>query len=1295
MDFYRIKERSAKNGVIEIYPDFTVLRSKDLMVRGKSFYAIWDEKAGLWSTDEYSVQHLVDAELDAYRETVEGRNEGVCNVKHLSDFSSNSWLQFRKYIGHLTDNSTQLDEKLTFSNTEVKKNDFVSRRLSYPLLPGDTSAWNEIVGTLYEPEEREKIEWAIGAVLSGDSKKIQKFLVFYGAPGTGKGTVMNIIQLLFEGYYVTFDAKALTASGNAFSTEVFRSNPLVAIQHDGDLSKIEDNTKLNSIVSHEDMTMNEKFKPSYTSRVNAFLFMGTNKPVKITDAKSGIIRRLIDVHPSGVKLSPRKYQTLMNQVSFELGAIASHCLETYRGMGKDYYSGYRPIEMMLQTDVFFNFIEAHYDLFKTQNGVSLAQAYELYKEFCKESELEFKMPTYKLREELKNYFVNFDDRALIDGVRIRSWYSEFNADRFKTKVADEKMFSLVMEETESIFDMIYLDQPAQYAGGNETPSQFWTHRERMMLNPKTGKQEMMVPPENFVVSTTLKDLDTTKIHYVRPPLNHIVIDFDLTDANGNKSAERNLEAASTWPSTYAEYSKSGNGVHLHYIYDGDVLDLSRVYDDGIEIKVFNGESSLRRRLSKCNNIPVAHINSGLPLKEKKVITSDKIKSERSLRDLIMRNLRKEIHPGTKSSLDFIKKILDDAYESGLPYDVTDMRQKMMVFANNSTNQAEYCIRLVLSMKFVSAVSPEEAANTDNPNTPAGVFVKQPTQVAEDTRMVIFDVEVFPNLFVICWKYKGDANKVRMINPSRAEVEAFMRFTRLVGFNCRRYDNHIVYAAMLGYTPVELYRLSKKIIGKSPNAFFGEAFNLSYADIFDYASIKKGLKKWQIELGLKHDELGFDWDTPVPEDQWNRVAEYCENDLDSTEAVMDHLHADFVARQILADMSGLPINATTQNHTAKIVFGDNRKPQDEFHYTDLSKMFPGYKYDFGTSTYQGEVTGEGGYVFAKPGMYTDVAVLDVASMHPTSIEQLNLFGDYTQNFSDLKQARIAIKHKDYAAAAKMLDGKLAPHLGDPKDAEALSYALKIVINIVYGLTSAKFENAFKDPRNIDNIVAKRGALFMIDLKHYVLGLGYDVVHIKTDSIKIPGADKKIIDLVIEFGKNYGYDFEHEETYSKFCLVNDAVYVAKVGWHATKPEKVGTWTATGAQFKEPYVFKKLFSGEKIEFKDLCVEKHTTSALYLDFDSVQAMGLTSDNPKMHFIGKGGSFCPIQTGAGGGLLMREKDGKFYAATGTKGFEWMEAEVVANLKKQDDIDMNYFTKLADDAMDSIQKFGDAEAFRS
>jgi hypothetical protein len=1071
---------------------------------------------------------------------------------------------------------------------------------------------------------------------------------------------LNIVQKLFEGYYTMFEAKALTSNNNAFSTEAFRSNPLVAIQHDGDLSKIEDNTKLNSVVSHEDIIINEKFKPSYVARINAFALMGTNKPVKITDAKSGIIRRLIDVHPTGEKVAPRRYQALYSQIQFELGAIAAYCLEVYRDMGKDYYNGYRPVEMMLQTDVFFNFIEASYDLFKSQGGVSLKQAHALYKEFCEESEIEFRMPQYKMREELKNYFEEFEERAFIDGASVRSWYSGFKADHFKTQVnvQEPNVFSLVIDDTESLFDREMSDAPAQLGNRSETPQKQWSE-----------------------VTTTLSDIDTSKLHYVKVPENHIVIDFDLTDDEGNKSAERNLEAASQWPSTYAEFSKGGEGIHLHYNYEGDASELSRIYEDGIEIKVFTGNSSLRRRLTKCNNVPVATINSGLPLKEKKVINTEAVMSEKTLRDMIGKNLRKEIHQSTKPSIDFIKHLLDEAYESGISYDVTDLRPKIMAFANNSSHQAIPALRVFKEMKFQSLDVAEKEAEALKPST--------------DDRLVVFDVEVFPNLFIVCWKFVGSDVVNRLINPTAQQIEEVIHL-KLIGFNNRRYDNHIMYGAMLGYNNAELYTLSKRLIDGSPNAYFGQAYDLSYADIFEFSSKKQSLKKFEIELGLTHVESALPWDEPVDPKDWKKVEEYCVNDVEATEAVFENRKGDFVARQILAALSGLSINASTQQHTSKIIFGDNKRPQDKFIYTDLSEEFPGYKYEFGKSTYREEETGEGGYVYAEPGMYTNVALLDVASMHPTTIEYLNLFGEYTKNFSDLKAARIAIKRKQFDEAKQMLGGKLAPFLDDEQNAKALSYALKIVINIVYGLTSARFENAFRDPRNIDNIVAKRGALFMIDLKHEVQARGFTVAHIKTDSIKIPDATPEIIEFVFQYGRDRGYDFEHEATYDRMALVNNAVYIARVGW-AEDEEIIGHWEATGAQFAEPYVFKKLFSKEEVVFRDLTVDKQVQTAMYLDFtDENEPMYKTLGEDRKHFIGKVGLFVPVLEGRGGGTLLRlGNDGKFGAVTGTKGYKWAEAEVVKELGKTYDIDHSYFKKLVDDAVKNISQYGDFEAFVS
>lgn len=1291
MDFFRIVERSAKEEEIELYPDFIVTRSKDLMTRSKQFYAVWDEGKQIWSQDEFDVQRLVDEKLRLRRDELAKTNEGVIRVKYMSNYSSGSWIKFRSYLSNLSDNSVNLDENLTFSNTEVTKADRVSKRLPYPLVPGDHSAFDEIINTLYYPEEAEKLMWAIGAIVSGDSKKIQKFIVLYGAPGTGKGTMLDIVQKLFVGYTSTFDAKALTGS-NAFAAEAFRSNPLVAIDPDSDMSRIEDNTKLNSIVGHEPMNINEKFKSTYTMVLSSFLLMATNKAVKITDSKSGLIRRMIDVHPSGAVLSPRKYAALMGQIDFELGAIAHHCLEVYRELGKNYYSGYTPITMMLETDVFFNFIEAYYDVFSDQDGTTLQQAYEMWKLFVKDSELSYSMPRHKFRVELTSYFHKYEDRAMVDGIRVRSWFSGFNANKFKSPVNREepKTFSLVMDETESLLDILYGDQPAQYSTDEGTPQLYWTGAPRQ--NKTTG--EWFDPKPNQVVSTTLNDLDTSKEHYVKPLANHIVIDFDLTDETGHKSAERNLAAASTWPATYAEHSKSGSGIHLHYIWDGDVSDLAYIYDDGIEVKRFTGDSSLRRRLSKCNNVPVATINSGLPIKEKKVINSDAVRSEQGLRLLIERNLKKEIMPGTKPSIDFIHKILDDAYnaENPIPYDVSDMRGKIVAFANNSSNQGMYCLKKVKTMQFKAKDSVRDAASTPEPAQHAGLAFVKPSE----DNLVVFDLEVFPNLFIISWSYMDSDQVVRMVNPTANAVGELLRMD-LVGFNNRRYDNHILYGAFLGFNNMEIYKLSKRIIDSPGNSgMFGEAYNLSYADIYDFASKKQGLKKWQIELGLNHDELGLDWDKPVPEAKWARVGEYCDNDVITTKQVLKNRWQDLVARRILASLSGLKVNDSTARHTAKIVFGDERNFKEEFVYTDLSEMFPGYKFELGKSTYKGVSVGEGGLVDGIHGMYSNVALLDIQSMHPTSIRELDLFGMYTKNFYELVEARLAIKHGDYDTAKTLLGGKLEPFLDNKEDAEALSYALKIVVNIVYGLTAASFDNPFKDKRNKDNIVAKRGALFMVDLKEYIQNEGFEVIHTKTDSVKIPDATPEIIQKVKDFAAKYGYVFEHELTFEKMCLLNDAVYVGKVGW-SQKAKEIGTWKATGAQFQVPYVFKTMFTKEPLEFSDHTVAKHATTAIHLDFTTVTEGLLEpfSNEDKMHHIGKGGVFMPIVPGKGGGQLVREKKDKsgFDAVAGSKGFYWLEAAMVNTMGLYNHVDKSYFDTLVNEAYDALGKHGDVEQF--
>lgn len=1276
------------------------------MIRGGDFYAIWIEELGLWSTDEQDALHLIDKEVKKYYEEHKAKYDGSVKPLYLWDADSGMIDKWHKYCQkQMRDSYHNLDESLIFSNVETKKEDYATKRLNYPLEPGDISAYDELMSVLYSEEERHKIEWAIGAIVTGESKKIQKFMVLYGSAGTGKSTILNIIQKLFEGYYSVFDAKALGSSNNVFALEAFKSNPLVAIQHDGDLSRIEDNTRLNSLVSHEHMTINEKFKSTYVNSFKCFLIMGTNKPVKITDAKSGLIRRLIDVSPTGDKINHKDYKRIMKQIDFELGPIAYHCRDVYLSE-PDRYDDYIPTAMLGASNDFYNFVMDSFLTFKNEDGITLKRAWEMYKMYCDDAKVAYPYSQRAFKEELKNYFKEHHERYMLDDTRVRNYYKGFREDKFDNdinqigKPKEEAKSNLIeFKEQDSIFDKECKDCLAQYANDKETPTNKWEK-----------------------ITTTLSDIDTSKLHYVKVPENHIVIDFDIPDDEGNKCFEKNLEEASKWPPTYAELSKSGAGIHLHYIYTGDVTKLSRIYDDKIEVKIFTGKSSLRRMLTKCNNLPIASINSGLPLKgEKKMVNFEAVKSENRLRALIKRNLMKEIHPGTKPSIDFIYKILEDAYSSGLKYDVTDMRNTILAFAAGSTHQSDYCVKLVGKMHFKSEEAPEPGND-------------------EDAKLIFYDCEVFPNLFLVNWKMQGEGKPVvRMINPKPEEIEELIKF-KLVGFNCRSYDNHILYARMMGYSNEQLYNLSQKIInskkGDKDNGKFGGAYNLSYTDVYDFAAKKQSLKKWEIELGIHHQELGLPWDQPVPEEKWTKVAEYCDNDVISTEAVFNHLKGDFVAREILAELAGGTVNDTTNSLTTKIIFGNEKHPQ--LVYTDLSETFPGYEFKDNKNMYRGEDLGKGGYIRSFPGIYGNVALLDVASLHPNSIRAMNCFGEYTKNFTDILDARVAIKHKDFDTARKMMGGKLKPFLEDESTAKDLAQALKIAINSVYGLTAANFDNPFRDIRNKNNIVALRGALFMKTLQDEVESRGFKIVAIKTDSIKIADATKEIVDFCMDFAKKYGYTFEHEATYDKICQINDADYIARYKEASWCEQHYGyvpgdnqdhewQWTVTGAQFAVPYVFKKLFSKEEIKFDDLCETKSVAKGvIYLDMnEQLPDVGYLEDelekrkkgakklNPILEnctdedlvkqiqnghnyiFVGKVGRFCPIKPGCNGGILYRENEGKYFAVTGTKGYRWLESELVQELGRENDIDNSYYENLANEAVESIAEYGDYEWFVS
>lgn len=1252
MDFYEIVAKTFGARAKQDYtvmPEFTYL-TEDLICKGGDMYAYWD--GSTWRTKKTDLVRLIDKDVKDFTHDFKSKHaDRDVTMKLMSTHSTQVMEGFNKYTKNMPESDVEFNTRIIFSNETATREDYSTTQLSYTPAPGPTPAFDEMFNLLYSEPELRKILWFIGASLTNNMPKIQKFLFLYGGKGSGKGTILKVFKMLFEGYYSGIDLHKLTGNSE-FATSGVRETQLL-IDDDSDLSSIKDDTNLLKLTSHEPILVNNKYQSTYSVTFKGLLVAASNQRFKVRNIDSGITRRAIVAEPTDLTHDYASYMLLMDKMQFELPHIAQKAIDTFNQHGPGYYEDYVPFDMMESTDLFFSFMREHAKVLGDR--CNLRSAAELYRAYLLDFDYDTSGYKKRAKNELKRYYKTFFDQRRIDGENVKNvyeglkWKDIFPGEPEPTfedegELEDDLIKYFDLGENASYFDKMAASYPAQYTNSDGHPKVKWDQ-----------------------VETTLDDVNTKDLHYVRVPMHHIVLDFDLKNGEGEKDLALNLKAAQKFPDTYTELSKSGKGVHLHYIYEGDVEKLAADYDKDIEVKVYKGKASLRRKLSLCNTKEVARISTGLPEKEETLDVYKDIEvihwNENKMRAAVKGNLEKKYHSSTRPSIDFIVKIFDDAVRDGVKFDLQDLRQDILSFAASSTNQSAYCVKAISKIKF-STVEPEDA--TEIQITAGKSFYSK-------EELFFYDVEVFPNLFVVCFKQYGKDKPVsKWINPSKEQIASLVE-KPLVGFNNRRYDNHILYAALLGEDNLSLYRQSQRIINdkNAGSGMYSGAYELSYTDIYDYcnAGNKKSLKKWEVELGpklgVKHDEWDQPWDQPVPEDQWERVAEYCGNDVLATEATFDETQGDYNARWILATLSGLSMNTSTNQHTTAIVFEGKPKKETmkELVYTDLSEQFPGYSYGFGKSEYRGEDPKEGGYVYAEPGVYEDVVLLDVESMHPRSIIELNLFGIYTRNFEALIDGRVACKHDDMESLSKMFDGKLTEVLKQPgitlKD---ISNGLKTGINSVYGLTSASFENAFRHPKNNDNIVAKRGALFMVDLKHAVQEKGYSVAHIKTDSIKIPNADEEIIRFVSEFGAKYGYKFDHEDTYAKFALVNKSTYVCQ--------NQEGKWSATGAQFQDPYVFKTLFTKEELSKEDFFVTKEVKNAsIYL-----------GDK----FIGR---LAEIYASQSGEEIFRVTEEKSGSISGTKGIRW---KLSKDYSSRSDLDMSYYEELRLKAIDAISKVGDA-----
>ena len=698
MDFYDITIREWTRSTSKDYtltPTFNY-RGKDIVCKGGDMYAFWYND--IWNTDRMYLMDIIDSKVaEKYKQIKELHPEKRIETSYMKYHDSNVMKNFLEFTRSMPESDVQFNSKIIFSDRKIKREDYATEQLSYTPTPGDTPAFDEMFKKLYDEDELRKIMWFIGAVLTNSMKKIEKFLFLYGGKGTGKGTILKVFKKLFEGYYAPIDLHRLT-SGSEFATGGIKETPLL-IDDDADLYSIKDDTNLLKLTSHDPIQVNNKYQSTYSITFEGLLVAASNQPYKVRNIDSGITRRAVVAKPTNEKHDYETYHELMKKIDFELAHIAQKAIDIFNDMGSGAYEDYVDYEMMEETDHFYDFMREN--AIGLGEQTTLKQASELYKLYLEDIDYETRGYKRKAKQGLMRYYREFDSSKRVDGELLRNVFTGLNwnvifplgvHNPFRD-VPDEAQLinEFGLREGESAFDDIAKTYPAQYTNQQGTPKQKWDD-----------------------VDTSLADIDTSELHYVMLPLDHIVIDLDITDENGEKDLELNLRKVKELglPDTYMETSKSGQGLHLHYIYKGEPNKLDSLIEEDVEIKVFKGKSSLRRKLTLCNDKEIVSIMTGLPEKEEDRVYSDIEMitwNEKKMRNLIKGNLQKKYHANTKPSVDFIVKIFDDAEKAGTKYDLKDMRQDILAFAASSTNQAPYCMKAVSGINF-STLEPEDASD---------------------------------------------------------------------------------------------------------------------------------------------------------------------------------------------------------------------------------------------------------------------------------------------------------------------------------------------------------------------------------------------------------------------------------------------------------------------------------------------------------------------------------------------------------------------------------------------------------
>lgn len=393
------------------------------------------------------------------------------------------------------------------------------------------------------------------------------------------------------------------------------------------------------------------------------------------------------------------------------------------------------------------------------------------------------------------------------------------------------------------------------------------------------------------------------------------------------------------------------------------------------------------------------------------------------------------------------------------------------------------------------------------------------------------------------------------------LEHYVDNYTLIGYNNYGFDDHLVTAMLRGQSTTKVLKhIANSIIDSMRNNTKKPFINkrIHSLDCIQQIAVQPiGLKNIQANKGENIHEMNVahDFAGVLSDEELVELTNYCISDVSSTIDVFNERQVYFQNKQMLVKLgnhederTAIRWNSTTlsANLFGKLTptlinFSEFKVPKDivdyweKYWFADKTPEPPLWREFGNTMTF-----GFGGLhgVNDKYKIASDVLHIDVASMYPNLIINLDILGEYTQKYKDMLNRRIELKHS-----------KL------PED-QAMQEALKLILNSIYGLLGNKYSALYNFGGM--RLVCFKGMEAIYNLAQRLSDYG-TIYQVNTDGVYFKPNQEGWSEVVDAFEEEFCLDLDRDP-YDKLIQrdVNNYIAVEKMGrdWSDSKVKVKGT-------------------------------------------------------------------------------------------------------------------------------------------